>query len=73
MSTIRLRLPDLLHKPARQLAEQANVSINQLITLALAAEKYLEARAQRGRRAKFLKAMSQVAKTPPADYDRLPR
>ena len=80
MSTISLRLPDSLHKQARKLAEQENVSINQLITLALAeklsalaAEEYLEARAKRGQRAKFVRAMSKVAKTPPEDYDRLPR
>lgn len=36
MSTISLRLPESLHNKARQLAEQENGSINQLITLALA-------------------------------------
>ena len=36
MSTMSLRLPDSLHEMARQLAEEENVSVNQLITLALA-------------------------------------
>ena len=36
MSTISLRLPDSLHKQVRKLAEKESVSINQLITLALA-------------------------------------
>lgn len=79
MSTISLRLPDSLHKQVRQLAEKEQVSINQLITLALAeklsalaTEDYLETRAQRGDRAKFERAMAKVAKTPPEDYDSLP-
>ncbi len=35
------------------------------------AEDYLEMRAQRGSKEKFLKAMSKVAKVEPPDYDRL--
>jgi hypothetical protein len=78
MSTLSLRLPESLHKYARELAKRENISINQLITLALAeklavlgAEDYLEARAKRGSKTKFRKAMSKVAKVPPPDYDRL--
>jgi len=78
MSTLSLRLPDSLHKSARELAEKENISVNQLITLALAeklaalgAEEYLEARAKRGNKAKFIKAMSKVAKVEPPEYDRL--
>lgn len=40
MSTISLRLPDSLHKQVRKLAEKENVSINQLITLALAEKAF---------------------------------
>lgn len=78
MSTLSLRLPESLHKFARELAEKENISINQLITLALAeklsalsAEDYLEVRAKRASKAKFLKAMSKVAKVEPPEYDRL--
>ena len=78
MSTLSLRLPESLHKSARELAEKENISINQLITLALAekiaalsAEDYLEARAKRGSKAKFRKALSKVPKVAPPDYDRL--
>ena len=78
MSTLSLRLPESLHKSARELTEKENISINQLITLALAeklaalgAEDYLEARAKRGSKTKFFKAMSKVAKVEPPDYDRL--
>lgn len=80
MSTLSLRLPDSLHKTARELAARENISINQLITLALAekisalmTETYLEARAQRGSRSKFDRAMSRVRKTQPPEFDRLPK
>ncbi len=79
MSTISLRLPDSLHKQVRQLAEQESVSINQLITLALAeklsalmTEAYLDERAKRGSRKKFQRAMTKVPKVEPEAYDRLP-
>ncbi|OGG46347.1 MAG: CopG family transcriptional regulator [Candidatus Handelsmanbacteria bacterium RIFCSPLOWO2_12_FULL_64_10] len=80
MSTIRLHLPDSLHKQVRKLAEKESVSINQLITLALAekisalmTEEYLEARAKRGSRKKFERAMEKVPKVEPEEYDRLPK
>jgi len=78
MSTLSLRLPVSLHNSARELAKKENISINQLITMALAekiavlgAEDYLEMRARRASKEKFLKAMSKVAKIDPPDYDRL--
>ncbi|MGQ0602067.1 MAG: toxin-antitoxin system HicB family antitoxin [Anaerolineales bacterium] len=79
MSTISLRLPDSLHKQVRKLAEQESVSINQLITLALAeklsallTEEYLDKRAERGSRKKFERAMARVSKVKPEGHDRLP-
>ena len=79
MTTISLRLPDSWHAQVKELAKQDGVSINQYIALALAekisaltAENYLAVRAQRGSRAKFLAAMSKVAKVePPNPKDRL--
>jgi len=78
MSTISLRLPESLNTSAKELAKKEKISINQLITLALAekisvlgAEDYLESRAIRGNKAKFTKAMDEVADVPPADYDKL--
>ena len=80
MSTISLRLPDSLHKQVRKLAEKESVSINQLVTLALAekisallTEEYLETRAKRGSRKKFERAMMKVPKVEPEEYDRLSR
>jgi predicted transcriptional regulator len=78
MSTISLRLPDSLHAQARELAKKESVSINQLITLAIAekisaltTEEYLGQRAKRGSRTKFLKALSKVPDQEPDLDDRL--
>ena len=78
MSSLSLRLPDSLHKSARELAKKEKISINQLITLALAeklsalgAEEYLESRASRASEAKFDKAMKKVARNVPEERDRL--
>jgi hypothetical protein len=78
MSTISLRLPDSLHQSARKLAQRENISINQLITLALAeklaallTEDYLKERAQRGNREAFEAAMTKVADSEPDERDRL--
>jgi len=78
MSTISIRLPDSLHQSARDLAKKENISINQLVMLALAekvsalaAEDYLTERAKRGSKAKFERAMKKVADVEPAEYDRL--
>jgi hypothetical protein len=78
MSTISLRLPDSLHESARALAEKENISINQLITLALAekvsalmTEEYLGKRAKRGSKGKFHKAMAKVPDVEPEEQDKL--
>jgi len=78
MSTISLRLPHSLHDSARQLAAKESISINQLITLALAekvsalmTEEYIGKRAKRGDKQKFRKAMAKVANVEPEEYDKL--
>lgn len=78
MSTISLRLPESLHEQARELAAKEDISINQLITLALAeklsaliTEDYLSERAKRGSRAKFDAALVKVPDVEPDPVDRL--
>ena len=78
MSAISLRLPDSLHHRIRELAEKEGVSINQLITVALAekisammTEEYLGKRAKRGAKKKFQRAMAKVADVEPSERDRL--
>jgi hypothetical protein len=78
MSAISLRLPESLHEKAREVARQESVSVNQLITLALAeklsallAEDHLARHARRGDRAKFEAAMAKVPDVEPEAGDRL--
>ncbi len=67
MSSISLRLPESLHKQARELAKQEDISINQLIATALAEKmsalmtgEYLAERAARGSRADFAAVLKKV-------------
>ncbi|TDB39116.1 MAG: toxin-antitoxin system HicB family antitoxin [Actinobacteria bacterium] len=76
MTTISLRLPESLHRRVRELAKAEDVSINQLITTALAEKMsalmtvdYLQARAARGDRALFERAMGKVRDVEPDKDD----
>lgn len=78
MSTLSVRLPESLHKKAKELAAQENISVNQFITSALAekisalvTEDYLENRAAGSSRNKFKKALSKVKAVEPAENDHL--
>jgi hypothetical protein len=78
MSAINLRLPESLHEAAKSAARREQVSLNQLITLALAeklsalmTEDYLLSRAEKGNLNKFQSALSKVSDTEPDEQDRL--
>ncbi len=67
-----------LHAKAREVARQEGISINQLVTTALAeklsallTEEYLEARAQRGNRGKFERVLAKVPSRDPDPGDEL--
>ena len=69
MSSISLRLPDSLHKQARELAKKEDISINQLIATALAekmsalmTDEYLAERAARGTRPRFNRVLGKIRK-----------
>lgn len=77
MSTLSLRLPNSLHATARTLAKQEQVSVNQLISTAVAekisalmTEGYLEERAKRGKRREFDAVLSKVPDVEPVAEDR---
>lgn len=77
MSTISLRLPESLHKKVRHLAKKENTSINQLVSSALAekvsalmTEEYLEMRAKRASKSKFVKALKKVADVEADEFDK---
>ena len=78
MSTLSLRLPDSSHRHLKEPASRDGISINQFIATAVAekmaavlTEDYLQARAQRGERAKYDTALSQVPDVEPEEQDRL--
>jgi hypothetical protein len=78
MSTLSVRLPNSLHNRVRELAQQDGISINQFISTAVAeklaalmTEEYLEKRAKRGSRDKFLAVLAKVPDVPPEPGDEL--
>ena len=77
MSALSVRLPDSLHKYAKAYAAQEGISVNQLISTALAeklsalaTEDFLELRAKRGSRRKFDAALAKVPDVAPDMRDR---
>lgn len=77
MSMVSLRIPEYLHEQVRLLAEREKISINQLITLAVAekvavltAEDRIRDRAKHASRERFQKALKSVPDTEPAPEDR---
>ena len=77
MSSISLRLPESLHERVREVAEKEGVSINQLITTALAEKlsalltsEYLAERSARGNRKKFDRVLRKVRDGEPEATDR---
>ena len=79
MSTLSLRLPESLHRKLSELAAREGISINQLISSAVAekmaalmTEEYLNDRAQRASRAAFKRALARVPDAEPEDTDRVP-
>jgi hypothetical protein len=78
MSTMSVRLPESLHKQARELAEREGVSINQLVATALAEKvsalmtlEYLEERASRGSVESFRTVLAKVPAVKPVEGDEL--
>jgi predicted transcriptional regulator len=79
MTALSLRLPQSLHQKVSELAEREGISINQLISSAVAekmsalmTEDYLEARAARGSRRKFEAALAKVPDVAPDPNDEMP-
>lgn len=79
MTTMSLRLPDSIHRQLKALAERDGVSMNHMVTIAVAEKTaalltvdYLERRAGRGDRTKFEAALAAVLDVEPEERDRLP-
>jgi len=78
MSAISVRLPDSLHEATKVLAKEEHISINHFITLAiseklsaLGSEKFLEERAKRADRKRFLKVLKNSPNIEPEDFDKI--
>ena len=78
MSTLSVRLPKSIHEQLKELAAEEGVSMNQFISITLAEKiaslktmKYLEERAKRGSREKFLAVLAKAPDVEPEEHDRL--
>jgi hypothetical protein len=79
MSTLSIRLPKSIHEHAKRLARDEGVSVNQLVSSALAeklsaidAERYLNDRSERGKKVDIDAILAKVPRTKPEVEDRLP-
>jgi predicted transcriptional regulator len=79
MSTLSLRLPESIHRKLSEVAEREGVSMNQLISSAVAeklaalmTEEYLNQRAQRASKSKFDAVLAKIPAAPPSEGDELP-
>jgi hypothetical protein len=78
MSTLSLRLPNSIHRHAKRLAETEGISINQLISTAVAeklsaidTERFLAERASRASVARFRRVLAKIPKAVPEIGDEL--
>jgi hypothetical protein len=78
MGTLSLRLPSSIHRHAKRLAEMEGISVNQLISTAVAeklsaidTERYLSERSSRASLAKFRRVLSNVPNDTPDPGDEL--
>ena len=71
-------VPESLLKQVRELSEKEGITVDQFVSSAIAEKaaawttvEYLQERAKRGSREKFLQALSKVPKVEPHEKDRL--
>lgn len=78
MSTLSVRLPESVHRKLKLMAEKEGVSMNQLISLAVAEKlsslltiDYLNERANKANPEEFKKLLDKVPDVEPESYDKL--
>ena len=78
MSTLSIRLPNSIHEHTKKLALEEGISINQFVASAVAeklaaldTERYLGARATRGRKVNIARILAKVPDVPPSEEDRV--
>ncbi len=79
MSTLSIRLPNSIHQHAKRLARDEGISVNQLVSSALAeklsaldAERYLNERAERGKKVDIGAILAKIPAAEPEPGDRIP-
>lgn len=79
MSTLSVRLPNSIHQHAKRLARNEGVTVNQLVSSAVAeklsaldAERYLRERAKRGKKVDIDAILAKVPAVEPEPHDRMP-
>ena len=78
MTNLNAQIPDSLYKQVEALAARENISVEQLVAIALSAQvsawmtkDYLEQRSERGSWQKFQQVLTKVPDVEPEDYDKL--
>ena len=78
MSNLNVQIPDSLYKQIEALAAKENMSIEQLVAIALSAQvsawmtkDYIFEKAKRGSWDKFQQVLIKVPDVEPEDYDKL--
>ena len=78
MTNLNAQIPDSLYKQVEALAARENISVEQLVAIALSAQvsawmtkDYLEHRGERGSWEKFQQVLTKVPDVKPEDYDQL--
>lgn len=78
MTDLNVKIPESLYKQIEALASKENMSIEQLVAVALSAQvsawmtkDYLEEKAKRGSWDKFQQVLNKVPDVEPDDYDKL--
>ncbi|GAA6617434.1 hypothetical protein [Scytonema sp. NUACC26] len=78
MSNLNVQIPDSLYKQIETLATKENISLEQLVAIALSAQvsawmtkDYIEEKAKRGSWDKFQQVLNKVPDVEPEDYDKI--
>jgi 23S rRNA G2445 N2-methylase RlmL len=78
MSNLNVQIPESLYKQIETLAAKENISLEQLVAIALSAQvsawmtkDYIEEKAKRGSWDKFQQVLAQVPDVEPEDDDKL--
>ena len=77
MSTLSINIPDSYHKMVKTVSKEDKISINQFIASAIGEKlsamqtaAYLQKRAEKGSREKFLTVLNNASNTEPEEFDK---